>query len=186
VNAIAEPAASHGSLALPWRTILLAAGAVAAYLVFGAAPGDWVFDRVAIAIGALLLLGVLFEERLQWRLPVALLAATVGVDAWLWWGDPALHYYCGLSGILNGLMIVGLLHLWRDLRHPLVLLTVVGAALKIIVEINTGQALLTRTAWPSVPAAHAAGFVSGLVYGVAVMNALFPKHIPSPRREFLL
>jgi hypothetical protein len=54
------------------------------------------------------------------------------------------------------------------------------------VEINTGQALLTRTAWPSVPAAHAAGFVSGLVYGVAVMNALFPKHIPSPRREFLL
>jgi hypothetical protein len=36
---------------------------------------------------------------------------TVGVDAWLWWCDPTLRYCCGLSGILNSLLIVGLLHI---------------------------------------------------------------------------
>ena len=96
-------------------------------------------------------------------LPFPNQAGTVGVDVWLWWGDPALRYYCGLSGILNSLLIVGLLHLWRDIQHPLILITGVGAALKIIVEINTGQALLTQTAWPSVPTVHAAGFLCGLV-----------------------
>jgi rhomboid family GlyGly-CTERM serine protease len=158
------------------------------YLVFGAAPEAWVFDRAAIAQGewwrlvtghwvhsdlthagwditALLLLGTLFEARLQWRLPVALLIGTVGVDAWLWWGDPTLRYYCGLSGILNSLLIVGLLQHWRDLRHPLILLTGIAAAVKILVEINAGQALLVQTAWPSVPTVHAAGFLCGLVLG---------------------
>jgi hypothetical protein len=94
-----------------------------------------------------------------------LLIGTVGVDAWLWWGDHTLFYYCGLSGILNSLLIVGLLQFWRDWRHPLILLTGVGAAVKILVEINAGQALLTQTAWPSVPTAHAAGFLCGLVLG---------------------
>jgi rhomboid family GlyGly-CTERM serine protease len=186
MNTIGESGTSHGGITLPWRSFLLGALAVAAYLVLGAAPEAWVFDRVAIAQGewwrlvtghwvhsdlahaawdiiALLLFGVLFEARLKWRLPLALLIATVGVDMWLWWGEPALDYYCGLSGILNGLLITGLLYLWRDLRHPLILLTAAGAALKIIVEINVGQAIFTHTAWPSVPTVHAVGFLSGLV-----------------------
>jgi rhomboid family GlyGly-CTERM serine protease len=188
MSATFQTGARHGGSTLPWRCILLGAGAVAANLILGAAPEVWVFDRVAIAqgewwrlatghwvhsdlahagwdIAALLLLGALFEARLQWRLPLALLIGTIGVDAWLWWGDPTLHYYCGLSGILNSLLIVGLLQLWRDLRHPLVLFTGVGAVVKIIVEINAGQALLTQTAWPSVPTVHAAGFLCGLVLG---------------------
>lgn len=192
--AVFEPRAGHGSITLPWRSLLLAAVAVAAFLVFGAAPEAWVFDRHAISqgewwrlisahwvhsdlehaswdIAALLLFGVLFEARLQWKLPLALLVATVGVDAWLWWGDPTLGFYCGLSGILNGLLVVGLVHLWRDFRHPLILLTTVVAALKILVEINTGQALLTQTAWPSVPAVHAVGFLCGLVLAQLTMQA---------------
>ena len=186
MNATFEPGPGHGGITLPWRSFLLAAGAIAAYLVLGAAPEAWVFDRAAIAQGewwrlitghwvhsdlahagwditALLLFGVLFETRLKWRLPLALLMGTVGVDIWLWWGAPALQYYCGLSGILNSLLITGLLYLWHDLRHPLILVTAVAAALKIIVEINVGQALFTQAAWPSVPAAHAAGFISGLI-----------------------
>ncbi|MDH3985623.1 MAG: rhombosortase [Gammaproteobacteria bacterium] len=188
MSASFQTGARHGSSMLPWRSMLLGAGAVVAYLGLGAAPEAWVFDRVAIAqgewwrlvtahwvhsdrvhagwdIAALLLLGAVFEARLQWRLPLALLIGTVGVDAWLWWGDPALQFYCGLSGILNSLLIVGLLQLWRDWRHPLVLLTGVGAAMKILVEINAGEALLTQTAWPGIPTVHAAGFLCGLVLG---------------------
>ena len=193
-----KPGVRHGSVMLPWRTLLLGAVAAIAYLFFGAAPEAWVFDRAAISqgeywrlatghwvhsdslhafwdISALLLLGALFEPWLKWRMPLALFVTTIGVDVWLWCGEHSLQYYCGLSGILNGLLIVGLLHLWRDFRHPLIWITGTGAVLKIIVEISAGQALLTQTDWPSVPTVHAAGFLSGLVLmlGIWVVGRLY-------------
>ena len=42
-------------------------------------------------------------------------------------------------------------------------------AIKIALEINLGQALLTQTAWMSVPSAHAAGFASGLLLASAIL-----------------
>lgn len=175
----------HGRPELPWRTLLLCLIAIAAFLALGPAPEAWVYDRAAIAhgewwrllsghwvhsdgghatwnIAALALSGLMFERSLRWRLPLALLLATAGVDAWLWWGEPALQLYCGLSGVLNGLIAAGLLQLWRELRHPAVLLTASGVAVKIIVETALGQAVITQTAWPSVPATHAVGFLCGL------------------------
>lgn len=183
----------HGGITLPWRSLLLAVTAMAAYLVLGAAPVDWVYDRMAVAdgewwrlitghwvhsdpvhagwdIAALLLLGLLFEERLRWRLPLVLLVASMGVDAWLWWAVPTLRYYCGLSGILNGLLVLGLARLWRDQRHPLILLTGIAAASKIAMEMLLGQALLVQTAWPSVPSAHAVGFFCGLLLAFVTLR----------------
>jgi rhomboid family GlyGly-CTERM serine protease len=186
MNAPAVMRTGQDSLPAPWWSLSLVGAAALAWLIFGAAPEGWVFDRAAIAqgewwrllsahivhgdpahaawdIAALLLLGLLFEPRLQWRLPLVLLGGVVAVDAWLWWGEPGLLYYCGLSGILNSLMVFGLLQWWRDERHPLLAVVAAAAGLKIILEINAGQALLTQTVWPSVPAAHAAGYACGLV-----------------------
>jgi rhomboid family GlyGly-CTERM serine protease len=186
VKVTVKPAAMQQGGQLPWRALLLAALGIAAYLGLGAAPEAWVFDRLAIAdgewwrlitghwvhgdpghagwdISMLLLFGALFEPRLKWLFPLALLVSSLAVDAWLWWGVPDLRLYCGLSGILNGLLIVGLLQWWRETRHPLMLLTAAAAAVKIAVEIHAGQALLTQTAWPSVPTAHAAGYLCGLL-----------------------
>jgi rhomboid family GlyGly-CTERM serine protease len=176
----------HGGSLLPWRSCLLAAAALILFLALGPAPEAWVFDRAAIShgewwrlitghwvhsdgshalwnIAALLCLGALFEARLRWRLFPVLLAGAAGVSAWLFWGEPALQVYCGLSGILNSVLIVGLMLMWRQQRQPLVLMTAVGAAVKIIVEVHLGQALLSDTAWPSVATAHAAGFLSGII-----------------------
>jgi len=186
VSVVAETRVGRGGPAPPWRTLALTAAAVALFLLFGPAPETWVFDRGAIAegewwrlvtghwvhsdpahavwdIAALLLIGAIGEGRLGWRLPVALLIGSFGVGAWLWWGVPGIHHYCGLSGILNGLLALALVSLWRDTHHPVVLLAGIGAMAKIVVEIIGGAALLTQTAWPSVPTAHAAGFLSGLV-----------------------
>lgn len=181
----------HGGLGLPWRTLLLTLLALVLYWAAGAAPESWVFDRAAIGqgewwrlfsghwvhcdpehalwdIGALLVLGLLFESRLRWRLFSVLALSSLGVDLWLWCFEPALRFYCGLSGILNGLLALGLLRLWQETRHPLVWLTGLGAILKILWEVGSGEALFTSTLWPSVPEVHAAGFVSGLF--VAVMS----------------
>jgi rhomboid family GlyGly-CTERM serine protease len=179
--------ARHGGFGLPWRTLLLSLVAVGIYWLLGAAPDAWVFDRLAISqgewwrlitghwvhsdvdhalwdIGALMLLGFLFERRLGNHLLWALLAASLAVDAWIWWGQPLLAYYCGLSGILNALMAVGLIRLWQEMRHPLILLTGLGFVAKVAIELAGGQMLLTSTAWPGVPGAHAVGLGSGILY----------------------
>jgi rhomboid family GlyGly-CTERM serine protease len=186
----------RGSLYLPWRTFLLATLALTSYLFLGNAPEAWVFDRTAVAqgewwrlitghwmhsdsnhgfwnISALIFLGAILEKRLQGKLVLILVIGTLGVDLWLWWSDPALGYYCGLSGILNTLLAVGLVQLWYELRQPLVLVIGLVAIAKIVLEINAGQALLTQTAWPSVPETHAAGFLSGLVTGYLTKSTIF-------------
>lgn len=193
VNVVAATRVGRGGLAPPWRTLALAAAAAALFLLFGPAPEAWVFDRAVIAqgewwrlltghwvhsdlthavwdIAALLLIGALCEGRLGRHLPLALLSGSIGVGAWLWWGVPGILYYCGLSGILNALLAFALVRFWRDTGHPVVLLTAVAAVAKIIIEIHGGAALLTQTAWPSVPTAHAAGFLSGLVAASATLR----------------
>ncbi|WP_456406424.1 rhombosortase [Thiolapillus sp.] len=183
----------HGGYWLPWRTLLLSLAAIGVYWVLGAAPDAWVFDRLAISqgewwrlitghwahsdadhalwdIGALMLLGSLFERRLGNHLLWILLAASLAVDAWIWWGQPSLAYYCGLSGILNALMAAGLLRLWREMRHPLILITGLGFVAKVAIELSGGQMLLTATAWPGVPGAHAVGLVSGMLYTLLILG----------------
>ncbi|MCU7796989.1 MAG: rhombosortase [Candidatus Thiodiazotropha sp. (ex Semelilucina semeliformis)] len=182
---------SRGGLLLPWRTLFLTTLALAGYLILGAAPEAWVFDRAAIGngevwrlvtghwvhsdfehalwdISALVLLGVLFEKYLRGHLLLALGIGTLGVDIWLWWIDTGLHYYCGLSGILNTLLVVGLVQLWRDTRHPLVWFIGMSAIAKILLEIGSGQALLTQTLWPSVPEVHAVGFLTGVMLAIVI------------------
>lgn len=190
----------HGGVAPPWRTLLLVMLALALYLTAGAAPEAWVYDRVAIGqgewwrlftghwvhsdlehavwdIGALMVLGLLFEFRLRWRLFSVLALGTLGVDFWLWCFRPALQFYCGLSGILNGLLALGLLKLWQETRHPLVCLTGLGAVLKIFWEVASGAALLTSTLWPSVPEVHAAGFISGLVVAMVAEAGAYRRRL---------
>jgi rhomboid family GlyGly-CTERM serine protease len=185
-------AISHGSLALPWRTLLLTGLALGIFLSFGSAPEAWVFDRVAIAqgewwrlitghwvhsdlehaswdIAALLILGLLFESRLKGELFAVLALGILGIDLWLWHAAPSVSYYCGLSGILNGLLALGLLRLWRETRHPLIWLTGLGAVIKIIWETVSGGALLTATAWPSLPEVHGVGFFCGLLFAASLL-----------------
>lgn len=157
--------------------------AVAVWAGLGPAPQALVFDRTAIAAGeiwrlvsghfvhsdaahavwdiaALALIGLLLEDK---RLPVALAAGIAAVDACLWWGLPELERYCGLSGMLNALLVVALADLWRSHRHPAIPLAWVVLAGKLAAEAFMGQSLVVTTAWPGVPQAHLAGCLGGLV-----------------------
>jgi rhomboid family GlyGly-CTERM serine protease len=178
--------ARQGGLPLPWRTLLLTSLVLALYLVAGPAPQAWVYDRGAIVngelwrlvighlvhsdgehalwdIAALALLGSLFEGQLKRWLFLSLAIGGGAIDLWLWWGMPALTHYCGLSGVLNSLLAMGLWQLWREGHDPLVMWVAAGAVGKIAFEALSGQALFTATAWPSVPSVHGIGFAAGLV-----------------------
>jgi len=177
-----------GSLSerLPWLTLLLSGLAMTLYLIAGPAADSLVYDRAAIAGGewwrlvsghwvhsdsghlvwnlaAFGLLGSLVETQRRRLLIVGLLVGTIAVDALLWLGLPGMARYCGLSGVLNTLLVLALLSAWQGPQRGLTLTLGAGSLLKIVVEALNGQAILTQTAWPSVPLAHLAGWLAGLM-----------------------
>ncbi len=180
----------QGGLQPPWFTLLLAGALGVVYLLLGPAPEALLFARDAIQAGetgrlvtghlvhagrahlawnlaALVLLGALFE-RLErpsvLRYGGLLLTGGLVIDAWIWWLEPDLGLYCGLSGVLNSLFAALGVALWRQTRHPLFLLALAGAVAKIVVEAAMDGALLPTSSWTSVPGVHLAGFAAGLLY----------------------
>lgn len=173
---------------LPWLTIALAGSMAALYAAFGPAPEGWVYDRAAVGAGewwrlfsghwlhadtahlgwnlaALLLLGSLAERHGRGSLLACLLLGGLAVNATLLWMLPGMTHYCGLSGVLNALLLPALAGLRRPSGDgPLWLVGVLSLG-KILVELKGGAALFTHTAWASVPEAHLAGWLAGLLPG---------------------
>ena len=178
---------SHGSRRLPWHTFMLLLIAFAAYVYGGPAPEGLVFDRQAIMHGELWrlltshwvhvdtehlawnllafgILGWMIETSLgPGRLYHALITGMCLVTAWVWWLIPDLDYYCGLSGILNTLLLVILIDGWRSSRQLVFPLVAVGAIAKIAYELFQSSAIFTHTSWPAVPEAHLAGALAAVI-----------------------
>ncbi len=121
---------------VPWRTLILAAVALAA----AAFPGSLELlelNRAAAASGqvwrlatghlvhgslyhlgldtaAWLLAGLLFEPALGNRYWGVLAGSAICIDTGFLFLQPDLAAYCGLSGVLNGIMVAGSLSLWRS------------------------------------------------------------------------
>lgn len=171
----------------PWISIGFTAITIALFIQFGAIPQTLIYNREAILAGevwrlitghfvhcdlshltwnviALLSLGFLLERRVGEKLMTVTILSCIGVSAWLWLFKPDLANYCGLSGMLNGLLVVLLAILWQETKSPIVPLIALSAILKISFESMTGQALFANPCWEAVPGAHGAGIVAGVIY----------------------
>ncbi len=169
---------------MPWLTWLLAGLSAAVFAALGAAPEHGVYDRFAVAggevwrllsghwmhgdtghlawnLGALLILGGIVETHSRLVLLLGLLVGSLAVDGWLWFLVPGMRQYCGLSGVLNTLLVLALAILWRRGTRGSILGIGGASMLKILLEIAGGGALITQTAWVAVPAAHLAGWLAG-------------------------
>ena len=174
---------------LPWRTLVVAAVALAA-AAFPGSLESLALDREALAAGqiwrlatghlvhgsqyhlaldlaAWVLAGLLFEPVLGRRYWMLLAVSAVFIDVGFLLLQPDLAAYCGLSGVLNGIMVGGAVLLWRlkrscgDNRQAAVFLILLVAILgKITVEGLAGAPLfteITRLGATPVPLAHALG-----------------------------
>ncbi len=180
----------QGSFALPWRTLFLSLLATIAYFLLGPAPEAWVVSREAFNqgqwwtlisghwlhsdnqhalwnISALLILGSLFEQQLKHRVFTELILASLLLSLWMGAYLPELQAYCGLSGILNTLLVTGTMTLWQQYRSPALLMILLLALLKNMIELFSQQAIFTHTLWPSVPEAHLVGMAIGLIFTLA-------------------
>jgi rhomboid family GlyGly-CTERM serine protease len=110
----------------------------------------------------LLLLWVLYARELRpltWLL--VLVGATAVIDAGLWWGEPQLQWYVGISALLHAAWAAGAATAaMRRERAGWVMLALL--AIKLAVEQHTGSSLVTE-AFPVVSAAHRYGALGGLL-----------------------
>ena len=125
----------------------------------------------------LVVLGVLIERRSRWMLCAALGAGVATVSILLLSPMSQLDYYCGLSGVLNTLLLVALWLEWTH-THSRVLIVVACASLaKVIIEVSLGTSIATHISWPPYAWSHMAGLAGGLV---VILLRLGIGSIPAP------
>jgi len=110
----------------------------------------------------LLVLGTLLESRSRLVLLAALGAGIVFVSGLLLTPYPQLEYYCGLSGVLNTLLLVALWFEWRLTRSWAIVLITCCSIAKVIVEVSQGISIVTQISWPPYAWSHVAGLFGGL------------------------
>jgi len=110
----------------------------------------------------LAVLGTLLEYRSKRALMASLGIGLVFVSALLLTPWSKLDYYCGLSGVLNTLLLVALWIEWRLTRSRLIILIACGSIAKVLVEVYQGVSIVTHISWPPYAWSHVAGMVGGL------------------------
>ena len=137
--------------------------------------GLWTVAAIALGMQAgltcvgLVLLWALYARDLRPRDWVLVtLGATAAIDAGLWWAQPQVQWYVGLSGLLHGAWAAGAAAVGFRHGHWAWLMLVV-LAFKLVLEQRSGASLLT-TDFPVVTIAHVYGALGGA--GVCAALAL--------------
>lgn len=125
----------------------------------------------------LLVLGVLIERHSRRLLALALVAGIVAVNLLLL--VSGLDYYCGLSGVLNTLLVMALWLEWRSTRSWWVVAIALACIVKVMVEISLGDSVISKISWPPYAWSHLAGMAGGAITYLVVRNWTRFAEVPS-------
>jgi len=110
----------------------------------------------------LAVLGTLLEYRSRGVLLASLGTGIIFVSALLLMPFSRLDYYCGLSGVLNTLLLVTLWFEWQLTRSRLIVLIACACVAKVVIEVTKGISIVTHISWPPYAWSHVAGLFGGL------------------------
>lgn len=152
--------------------------------VWSLISGHWIhadIQHLFWNIIGLIVLGSMLERRSPWLLCSSLVTGMLFVDLLLLSPFSDLQRYCGLSGLLNTLLGVVIVCYWRETRSMAVALAALLCVGKVILEVYSGQALLTDISWPPYPLSHLIGLVGSpfalwLYYRTASMGSKLYKN----------
>lgn len=111
----------------------------------------------------LLVLGTLIERRSGWILCTTLGTGVIAVSLLLLSPVSKLDYYCGLSGVLNTLLLVALWLEWMHTRSRTLLVVACLCLAKVVFEVSLGTSVITHISWPPYAWSHVAGLAGGVV-----------------------
>ncbi|MET0027011.1 MAG: rhombosortase [Candidatus Thiodiazotropha sp.] len=120
--------------------------------------GHWFWNMAALGV-----LGGYLEQNSRILWISTILAGVVSVDLLLMSGVTQVTRYCGLSGVLNTLLVMALYLYGRQTRSGWVIVAGLICLAKLILELHSGTSLLTHIRWPPFPPAHLAGTLAGAV-----------------------
>jgi rhomboid family GlyGly-CTERM serine protease len=132
-----------------------------------------------------LVLGLCCERLAPRRTPACLAGAVLFIPLVLWWAQPAMHLYRGLSGLDSALFVLlaavtlrESLAARRTAESAAAVGLILSFAAKTLCEAVTGVSLFVEAGgvFEPAPLAHAAGGLAGLLAGSA----------PSPGKNFKL
>jgi rhomboid family GlyGly-CTERM serine protease len=120
-------------------------------------------------LAALAVIGLLFEGTLRsvdWL--ITALVAAGAIDAGLFFFEPGVRWYVGLSGVLHGFVVAGAFELLLR-RQALGAILAAAVAAKIVFEQAVGPVPFTAASvgGPVIVAAHLYGAAGGLLAAVA-------------------
>ncbi len=140
--------------------------------------GHWVhftFEHLFWSLLVFVVLGVLWERAGQrWSFLLCVVASAVLISAALWWVQPQLASYRGLSGIdcalVTAMAAQSLRQAWNAGKRGLawaLALAIVAYFAKVAFEFSTGGKVFVSDAAPfePVPLAHLVGGVWGIIQG---------------------
>ncbi len=96
------------------------------------------------------------------------IAALLAVDAGLWWFNPEVTWYVGLSGVLHGILAAGAVAWWKS-QPPYLAALLTGLLLLKLGWEHWQGALGWSGGLPVIVDAHLYGAVGGAVAGLAMM-----------------
>jgi rhomboid family GlyGly-CTERM serine protease len=111
----------------------------------------------------LAVLGTLIEQHSRFVLLAALGTGIGAVSVLLLTPFAQLEYYCGLSGVLNTLLLVALWHEWMLTRSWPIVVIACACIAKVVVEVSVGTSLVTHISWPPYAWSHVVGLLGGLL-----------------------
>ncbi|MET0089947.1 MAG: rhombosortase [Candidatus Thiodiazotropha sp.] len=120
--------------------------------------GHWFWNMAALGV-----LGGYLERKSRVVWISTILAGVVSVDLLLMSGITQVTRYCGLSGVLNTLLVMALYLYGKQTRSGWVIVAGLICLTKLTLEMISGTSLLTHIAWPPFPPAHLAGTLAGVV-----------------------
>ena len=120
--------------------------------------GHLMWNALGLAI-----LGWLIERRSRRFLGAALVAGIAAVSFLLVSPLSNLDYYCGLSGVLNSLLVIALWLEWRASKSWWIAVVAIACLFKVLFETVMGASLITQISWPPFVLSHLAGMAGGLV-----------------------
>jgi rhomboid family GlyGly-CTERM serine protease len=114
-------------------------------------------------VAALAVLGSYLEKRSIYLWFQGILTGIASVNILLLSGWSQVTRYCGLSGMLNTLLVLALYQYWQETRSGWVIAIAFICLSKLVLELFFGTSLLTDISWPPFPFAHLAGTLVGVL-----------------------
>lgn len=111
----------------------------------------------------LAVLGTLLEYRSRGVLLASLGVGIIFVSALLLTPFSRLDFYCGLSGVLNTLLLVALWFEWQLTRSRLIILIACACIAKVVIEVSQDISIMTHISWPPYAWSHVAGLLGGFI-----------------------